>query len=251
MIPKAPIPNKFHISYEVDGVLRDKYDVFCSKRPGEIRQFFWNEHGRITLNFVSLYPRDFLSHWLLIDGGEPAGLHVIRPVREILADEMGVSIAEFQIMLPQYDSEARRLHKDDFVSQCPTNDRCINPSHLKVCTKDGVYIGRPIWADTPPAREWKPTPHTLSLVQTRITISRRRKAKLEKGIRDAEFKKLLAGYQSESKQKHLNDELDEYIRLLGLHNEFQTMYHIYVESPTEQKLHELDTFIRNNLIIFK
>lgn len=251
MIPKAPEPSgRYHISHDVDGILRGKWDEFRSYTPAQLRNYLWKQ-GVTSVNVVPQYPADLESHWLLVEGKDPAPLHVLRPCRKMIADEMGVSIAQFQEILDDYIiREDKALYQKDYIARCPTGERCINPSHLVVCTKDGPYIGRQPWMDPPKPRPWKPTAHVISIVRTRITMSKKRIAALQKEIRDLEFKIGLTAYQSPERQKDMSTKLSELRNLLDLHTGFQKNYLAYTQNPTEQGLDNLEMFVQDHPKIF-
>lgn len=129
-------PDRFHLSYEVDKEIYDIRTAFLRRDPKEVGIYLRTHHLMSWIAVHQKYGED--SCFFLTEDGSPARLRQIRKAQIVIADQVGVSIAEFQKFLKQYyDSDLKRRHKKDFFPRCKIHDRCIRPSHLVLRTKDG------------------------------------------------------------------------------------------------------------------
>lgn len=138
----VPKPNSedFVKAYEVDSGYRLAYEAWTSLAASELEIVI---HSRYSpdLTISQLGSPEEGCFLLQRENRKAAKIVDIEKVRRLIALEIGMTPAAFQIEIPShYDTEILRKYRYSFEAGVTCFRRgCIRPSHIRVCT----YYGSP------------------------------------------------------------------------------------------------------------
>jgi len=137
--------DKFPYSYEVDPNLKSTREAFLQRSPEGVAVFasVISGYERRKIRCVPLYAADPNSCWIM-EWKNPnswnSPIYLAERVRTKIAYEIGLSMAIFQIFLPDYyDYQWKRFYSGELRVVCKYGkQKCVHPSHLVLRTHDGL-----------------------------------------------------------------------------------------------------------------